>query len=105
MYCPRCGKSIDGEAQYCPYCGACVGNIVGGNKYATTPDDRGGIIWFLVGFFTFWIAIILWVIWHNNYPLRARSIMKGFLTQIVFSIIMVLLAMRYYPDILSQYGF
>ena len=54
------------------------------------PSDRGGIGWFLLGFFlSGLIAIILYFVWRREYPKRAKSILIGFVSAWILVIVLM----------------
>jgi len=100
MYCSKCGKYIDDNATFCSGCGVRIdkssqgshGNV-GSGDFAQTQQqtfnfgeansrDRGGVGWFLLGFFLGlgFIPIILFFIWRKDLPKRAKSILNGIIT-------------------------
>jgi len=116
MYCVKCGKRIADGVSYCNYCGAKqagasarpepanfggvqTNNAQGNNLNA--PVDRGGIGWWLLGFITSWIAIILFVIWHDQYPKRSKSILSGFIASIIIGVIVSVLFFIFMPKIME----
>lgn len=40
-------------------------------------EDKGGILWFLLGFILPIVGFILWLVWKNSKPNRASSLIKG----------------------------
>lgn len=85
MFCSRCGKEIDDKAVICVHCGCPVGN--GTSK----PDDAPSTGFMVLGFFIPIVGLILYLIYHDNRPLRAKSVGKGaligFIVQVAISII------------------
>ena len=92
MFCTQCGKNLNPNAVVCPGCGCATGNMVN-NVGATKvhPNDEGGFLWGFVGFITTWLTIILPIVliavWWNEYPKRARAMLKGFIAGIVASFV------------------
>jgi hypothetical protein len=89
MFCPNCGKEIGDNASVCSYCGASVnaGRIQQGNA-------GDGSIGCLVGGLSFLfpiIGLVLFLVWQNTMPVKAKSAGKlaliGFIIGIVFYIL------------------
>lgn len=98
MFCKKCGAEMDNEAMFCPKCGAAV-NEANNNGYQAPPpqaqapastvaaDDApsGGFaflcfLWPLIG-------LILYIVWHQNYPQKAKSCGKGAIIGVVVQVI------------------
>ncbi len=64
MYCKKCGKLIDDDAQFCKYCGENVGTVLmPSSKRSLTnwfqSKSRGFRLCFILGLFWFFIAFCL----------------------------------------------
>lgn len=90
MYCKKCGSEIDSNANVCPNCGA--------NQHETTNtttpvgvNDAPSFGYAFLGFLFPVIGLILFLVWRDQYPLRAKSCGKGaligFIVYVVISII------------------
>ena len=54
MYCKNCGKEINNDAEFCPYCGSSTNannNIPNMNNQNNNPADTGSAGWAVLGFF------------------------------------------------------
>jgi hypothetical protein len=116
MYCGRCGSKVKNNELYCPNCGARLrafenqpkrddygrADITHGRDCAShgqyaqpsaprMREDKGGLLWFLFGLLTGWIALIAYFMLAEHYPIRSQSILKGFVTAIVVVALMFLL--------------
>ena len=86
-YCSKCGKEIHEDAVICVHCGC---NAQGGNSshYEVDAPNMGIAI---LSFFIPLVGLILWALWKDKTPLKAKSAGKGaligFCVSIVFSII------------------
>lgn len=101
MYCFNCGKQVDEGTKFCPYCGSAL------NKQPTSHDDGGyqpiyqqsasypreddapSVGFFILSLFIPIVGIILYAIWSKDYPLKAKSCLKGFITGVVIYFVFV----------------
>lgn len=91
MYCHQCGKEINQDACYCPYCGAPqYQNTTAPNSASTVQeDDAPSSIFAVISFFIPLAGIILYVIWQKEYPLKAKSCLKGIVSGIVLYVVVM----------------
>lgn len=89
-YCSKCGKELVDEAVVCPGCGCAQGNML------KRQDDARNSGWALVGFCIPIVGLILYLVWKDDMPLRAKSVGKGALISVIavpaFYILMVFIA-------------
>ena len=94
MYCRYCGKQIEEDARFCPYCGSAQQE----ERQAPPPQQRyvdpndapsGGFA--VLGFFFPVVGLILFLVWQDTVPQRAKSCGKGALTAVIVSASLVLL--------------
>lgn len=102
MYCKYCGKEIE-NAAFCPYCGKEQASqeqqaSQGERSYGPPPPPygappqapaeqdapSGGFA--VLGFFFPLIGLILYLIWKDTLPLRARSCGKGALIGVIVAV-------------------
>ncbi len=83
MYCKTCGKEINDNAVICPNCGCSTGK---GN--AVKGKDESSIGYALLGFFIPIVGLILFLMWKEEYPLRAKSAGKGALVSVIVSVVL-----------------
>ena len=81
MFCRNCGKEIDDKAVVCPHCGVATG------KTAANGDDASSVGYGILGFLFPLIGLILYLVWKNEYPLRAKSVGKGALIGVIVSVV------------------
>ncbi len=77
MYCPNCGEQIDDKAVVCPKCGVPV------NGKRTDPEDAPSIGFAILCFFFPIVGLILFLIWKDSSPLKAKSAGKGALIGVI----------------------
>lgn len=91
MYCKNCGKAVDDNSLYCSNCGTRFDNT----QKQTVSDDSSSFGFAVLGFVIPLAGLILFLIYEDKNPKRAKSAGKGaligFITKIVFSIILVIL--------------
>ena len=76
MYCKNCGAQIPDECKVCPECGAeqsVTVRIEQPQKEVDAPNTGFAVLCF---FFPI-IGLILWLVWNDQYPLKAKSCGKG----------------------------
>ena len=77
MYCKYCGQPIDDRAVICPHCGVATGND------SPAADDAPSPGFAVLCFFFPLLGLILYLLWHDNYPKKARSCGKGALIGVI----------------------
>ena len=91
MYCKNCGRTVDDTSSYCNNCGARIDN----KPNADASEDRLSLGFAILGFFIPIVGLILFLIYEEKKPKRAKSAVKGaligFITKIVLAIILVIL--------------
>lgn len=91
MYCKNCGRSVDDTSSYCNNCGARIDN----KPNADVSEDNSNLGFAILGFFIPIVGLILFLIYEEKKPKRAKSAGKGaligFITEIVLAIILVIL--------------
>ncbi|MBR6737245.1 MAG: zinc ribbon domain-containing protein [Clostridia bacterium] len=92
MYCKYCGTQVPDGAKFCPSCGKALNDApVCENRPMPAPDDAGGFGWGFLGFIIPILGLVLFLIWKDEYPLRAKSCGKGALISVIVSIVIVVL--------------
>ena len=91
MYCKNCGRTVDDTSSYCNNCGARIDN----KPNADVSEDNSNLGFAILGFFIPIVGFILFLIYEEKKPKRAKSAGKGaligFITKIVLAIILVIL--------------
>lgn len=91
MYCKNCGRSVDDTSSYCNNCGARIDN----KPNADVSEDNSNSGFAILGFFIPIVGLILFLIYEEKKPKRAKSAIKGaligFITEIILAIILVIL--------------
>ena len=81
-YCTHCGSPIDEEAIVCIHCGHSVGDI----KKSADSDSVG---WGILGFLLPLVGFILWLVWKDEYPKKAKSVGIGALVSVILGAVAV----------------
>lgn len=96
MYCYKCGKEVEEGTKFCPYCGVQLdmqGASQNGyeplpqNNYVKEDDAPSGGFAFL-SFLIPIVGVVLYIVWHKEYPLKAKSCLKGIIVGFVLEIVM-----------------
>ena len=85
MYCSHCGKPIPEGADYCLNCGCAV------NGSAPSKDDSSSFGFALLGFLFPLIGLILYFVYEDKRPKRAKSVGKGALAGVITGIVVGIL--------------
>lgn len=76
MYCKNCGAQIDDRAVVCPHCGVPTDNYAAKPQGVASDDAPSGGFLALCLFFPL-LGLILYLVWKDQYPQRAKSCGKG----------------------------
>lgn len=120
MFCTHCGKSIPDGAKFCPECGAAISAASGSAasntnnnsnfnnvQYSSSqnqqygynyppytpvrPVDAPNAGFLALGLFFPLVGFILWLVWRDDLPLRAKSAGKGALIGVCIYVGIILL--------------
>ena len=80
-YCTHCGKEINEEAVMCVHCGC-----------STKPErekepDSDNIGWGFLGFFVPLVGFILWLMWKDEAPKKAKNLGIGALVSVCIVVV------------------
>ena len=93
-FCTKCGKELLDEAVICTNCGCAVGGANGLYEIAN-QNDAPSAGFAVLGFFIPIVGFILYLVFSDSTPLKAKSAGKGalagFITSIVLSISYIML--------------
>ncbi len=102
MYCKNCGRTIDDTSLYCNNCGARLDDVFKQNA----SEDSSSFGFTILGFFIPIVGLILYLIYEEKKPKRAKSAVKGaligFITKIILSIILVILNVVFTTSIFNN---
>lgn len=102
MYCKNCGRTVDDTSSYCNNCGARIVN----KPNADVSEDNSNLGFAILGFFIPIVGLILFLIYEEKKPKRAKSAVKGaligFITEIVLAIILVILSVVFAASLFNN---
>ena len=87
MFCKNCGKEINDQAVVCPGCGCATG----GKNVLAMDGDASSFGYAFLGFLIPIVGLILFLMWKNDYPLRAKSAGKGALISVIVSVVLLVI--------------
>lgn len=90
-YCNHCGAELEDEAVVCVKCGCSVS----GSKPKEDPNEST-VGYAILGFFVPLAGLILFLLWNETYPRRAKSAGKGALISTIISVITGIIAFVFY---------
>ena len=79
-YCHKCGKPVDKDAVICMHCGCTVDG-----KSPNAQEDSDSIGWGFLGFFVPIVGLILWLMWKDTMPKKAKKLGIGALISVCLS--------------------
>lgn len=86
MLCRNCGNPIDSHASYCTHCGARCND----QKSRNISNDKASFGFAILGFFIPLAGLILFLLYEDKKPKRAKSAGKGALTGFIIYILIIL---------------
>ncbi len=87
-FCSKCGKEINDDAVICIHCGC---SVDAKHKTPSVVSDSSSFGWGLLGFCVPIVGLILWLIWKNDTPLKAKSAGIGALVSVIASVILYII--------------
>ena len=81
-FCTKCGKEINEDAVICVHCGSSIDPTI------NNSNDSNSKSWWWLGFLTSLfctpiIGLILWLVWKDEAPLKAKNVGLGTLWSLV----------------------
>lgn len=86
-YCSKCGKEINDEAVVCIHCGCRV------ESAPYHEEDKKSPGFGVLGFFFPLIGFILYCVWKDKTPLKAKSAGKGALIGFILGVVSAIIYM------------
>lgn len=99
LTCPTCGNPVNQGALFCNKCGQKLSNAYVGNNvpyYQTNPQDAPSGGFAALGFFFPVIGLILYLVWKDSTPLKAKSAGKGALAGAITGVALTVLIYLFY---------
>ena len=81
-YCTKCGHEINDDAVICVNCGCSTQN---NTKYVEQDSDSIG--WGFLGFFVPLAGLILWLMWKDEAPIKAKKLGIGALVSVCIDVV------------------
>ena len=91
MYCKNCGKEINNDVEFCPYCGTSTNEKTTLTNQNTNPSDTGSAGWAVLGFFVPLVGLILYLVWRDTEPKNAKMAGKGALISVIISVSLIII--------------
>ena len=82
-FCTKCGKELTDEAVICLNCGCFVNES---KQEKAKEEDSKSFGFGVLGFFFPIVGLILWLLWKDETPLRARSAGLGALISAIVTV-------------------
>ena len=89
MFCKHCGRKLDEKAVVCTHCGCPTDT-------RSAEESGSGAVFALLGFFVPLAGLILYLIFQDSAPKRARSAGKGALIGAAVRIVVWLVFLGFY---------
>ena len=86
MFCKNCGSQIDDKAVACPHCGVATDNFYMNRSIAPAYNDAPSGGFAVLCFFFPVVGLILYLVWHDTMPMRARSCGKGAIVGVIVEV-------------------
>ena len=86
MFCYKCGKEIDDEAVICVHCGVATKNNTQSMRTAANAEDSSNFGFAVLGFLIPLVGLILYLMWKDATPLKAKSCGTGALIGFVVTV-------------------
>lgn len=100
-YCTHCGSEMNDDAVVCIHCGR-------SNVANNTEKDSDSKSWWCLGFFTSLfctpiIGLILWLVWREEAPMKAKQVGLGTLWSLLASVIISIIAVIIYFCVIASF--
>ncbi|MDR2511043.1 MAG: hypothetical protein LBC89_00970 [Bacteroidales bacterium] len=106
-YCSHCGSEIADQAVICVKCGCSVANATPQVVGIINPNDAPSGGFAVLGFFFPLVGLILFLVWNNYSPKKAKSCGKGaligFIVGVISSIVGACVAASAFAGAFSSY--
>lgn len=86
-YCSKCGKEIMDEAVICPGCGCAQENKEALSDLNKNKEAGSNFGWSVLGFFIPIVGLILYLVWKETSPSKAKAAGHGALAGFIFWLI------------------
>lgn len=90
MYCSNCGHELKENADFCINCGKKVDKPA--QKNAVVEEEKPSAGWAVLCAFYPFIGLILYLVWMDSRPLRAKMCAKGAIIGVIIAAALVVLS-------------
>lgn len=91
-YCSKCGSELVDDAVICTSCGCSQEN----KSVKVQETDGKSIGWGILGFFFPMVGLILYLVWRDNTPLKAKSAGMGALISVIAELLLAVVLVLIY---------
>lgn len=98
-YCPHCGKEVNDEAVVCIHCGC---SIKPDQYQAPTTYDAPSFGFGVLGFCIPIVGLILFLVWRDKTPQKAKSVGIGALVGFILGIIVDIIYFSFFASAYSN---
>lgn len=95
-FCSKCGKEINDEAVVCVHCGCAIEG-----KKTSAKQDSDSFGWACLGFCIPVVGLILWLMWKDETPMKAKRAGIGALVSVILAVVFYII---YFVIILAMIG-
>lgn len=88
-YCSNCGKQLHDEAAVCIGCGCAVKPLTQNSSIDPTDAPNPGFA--VLGFFVPIVGLILYLVFHDTAPRKAKSAGKGALIGVIVNVVLTVI--------------
>jgi uncharacterized membrane protein YvbJ len=100
-YCPHCGKEVNDEAVVCIHCGCSIKQDL---NQAPAVQDASSFGFGVLGFCIPIVGLILYLIWKDKTPLKAKSAGIGALVGFILGVIVNIIYFSFFASMLGSLG-
>lgn len=99
MFGPQCGNRLPAGTKYCDQCGSELKALLypelttTSSSVSSKVEDAPSGGFAVLGFFIPLVGLILFLVWHDTYLLRAKSAGKGALVGVITGVALAILSM------------
>lgn len=85
-YCCHCGKEVEEDAVICVHCGRLIATIK--TTSVSKEEDKSSGLWVFLGFLIPILGLVMYLVWKDEYPLKAKSAGQGALVSVIVGFVL-----------------